>query len=76
MDEKEKSTFIKVDKFDTVIAAMAVIKRKLGDARNTLDKINGLKQDEDAAVQKWANDLSAVEEKLSNIEMQLTREEE
>lgn len=74
MDEKEKSTFIKVDKFDTVVTAISVIRRKLNEAKMTLDKINSLKADEDAAVQKWSSDLDAVEAKLNSVETQLSQE--
>lgn len=75
MDMKEKSTFIKVDKFDTVMSALSVIKRKLAEAQAELDKINNLKQEEDAAVQKWANDLSNVQMKVQSIESELMNEE-
>ena len=75
MDTMEKSTFIKVDKFETVMSALAVVKRKLTEAQVTLDKINELKQEEDVTVQKWATDLQAVHEKVQNIESELTREE-
>ena len=71
----EKSTFIKVDKFDNVISAITVIKRKLNEARQTLDQINGLKQEEDAAVAKWSADLDAVQGKIQNIEAELITEE-
>ncbi|MBN2421332.1 hypothetical protein JXB27_03580 [Candidatus Woesearchaeota archaeon] len=74
MDEKEKSTFIKVDKFDTVVTAISVIRRKLNEAKMTLDKINSLKADEDSAVQKWSADLDAVEAKLNSVETKLSQE--
>ncbi len=75
MDEKEKSTFIKVDKFDNVVSAMNVIKRKINDAKTTIERINSLKTEEDAAVQKWSSDLEAIEAKIANIESHLTQEE-
>ena len=74
MDEKEKSTFIKVDKFDTVVTAMSVIRKKLNEAKMTLDKINNLKAEEESAVQKWSADIDAVEAKLTAVETQLTQE--
>ena len=72
----EKTTFIKVDKFDTVLGAIAIIKKKLNDAKNTLDKVNALKQEEDLTVQKWASDLDAVQMKVNNLELELTNDHE
>ncbi len=71
----DKSTFIKVDKFDTVMAAIAAVKKKLLEAKNTLNKINNLKEEEDAAAQKWAADLDSVKDKIEAIESELTKEE-
>ena len=71
----DKSTFIKVDRFEAAIAALNAIKRKLTEAQMTLDKINNLKQEEDFAVQKWSSDLSALQTKLENIESELLSEQ-
>jgi len=72
----EKATFIKVDKFDSVLGAVSIIKRKLNDAKGTLDRINALKQEEDLTVQKWASDLESVQKKIDNLEMDLTSDNE
>lgn len=71
----EKSTFIKIEKFETAMSAINAIKRKLAEAQNTLDKINSIKQEEDAAALKWASDLAAVQSKIGNIESELLNEE-
>ena len=71
----DKSTFIKVDKFDTVISAIAVVKKKLLEAKNTLDRINSLKEEEDMTVQKWSADLDSIGEKIIAMESELTKEE-
>jgi len=72
----EKQTFIKVDRFDTVMSAIGVIRKKLDDAKATLDKINSLKQGEDASIEKWTSDLVSVQQRIDNIEKELTSEEE
>lgn len=72
----EKQTFIKVDKFETVMDALNVVRRKLEEAKTTLDKINNLKQEEDATIVKWTADLASVQTKIDNIEKELTNEEE
>ena len=71
---EEKPTFIKIDKYEAVTATLAVIKKKLNEARTTLDKINGIKQEEDAAVQKWASELDAVQTKIEGIETELNEQ--
>jgi len=71
----EKSTFIKIDKFETVTSALSVIKKKLMEAQVTLEKIDSLKKEEDAAVAKWSADLNAVQSKILNIESELIHEE-
>jgi hypothetical protein len=71
----EKSTFIKVDKFEAVVSALSVIKKRLAEAQTTLDKINMLKQEEDTTVQKWTADLNSVQTKVEGIESELMHEE-
>ncbi len=70
----EKTTFIKIDKFDTVMSALSAIKKKIAEAKTTLEKINSLKHEEDAVVQKWEADLNAVQAKMDNIETELNTE--
>lgn len=71
---EEKSTFIKMDKFDTVVAALSVIKKKLAEAQMTLERINSLKVEEDAAIQKWTSDLNSVQAKVDGIETEIMNE--
>lgn len=72
---EDKTTFIKIDRFEAATSALEAIKRKLAEAQTTLDKINALKQEEDITVQKWASELNAVQTKIENIESELMNEE-
>jgi chromosome segregation ATPase len=74
MNGNGKSTFIKVDKYDDVMSALTVIKKKLSEAKQTLEKINSLKSEEEAAVQKWSSDLDNVHAKIETIESELREE--
>jgi hypothetical protein len=76
MADNEKSTFIKIDKFDAAVAALALIRKKLMDANNTLDKINTLKQEEDITIQKWASDMQTIQSRIDAIETELLKEEQ
>ena len=60
-----------MDKFDSIINAITIIKKKLLDAKTNLAKINELKQEEDLAVQKWGAELDGVQSKVENIELEL-----
>lgn len=71
----EKLTFIKIDKFETAMSALSAIRKKLAEAQATLDKINNLKLEEDAAMQKWSADLQALQAKTESIESELMSEE-
>ncbi len=71
----EKSTFIKIDKFETAMAALSAIRKKLMEAQMNLEKINAVKQEEDAAVQKWTSDIASVQAKLENVETELMKEQ-
>lgn len=70
----EKSTFIRVDRFESVMSALSAIKRKIAEAKATLGRINELKQEEDAAAQKWSNDLNSVQARVENIGTELDNE--
>ncbi len=72
--DMEKSTFIKIDKFESAMGAISVIKKKLAEAQATLGKIQTLKQEEDAAVEKWQAELQSVEEKVHAVESELMNE--
>ena len=65
---EEKSTFIKIDRFETAMSALSAIKKKLMEAQATLNKINEVKQEEDAAVQKWTSDLASLQSKIESVE--------
>ncbi|HIH39267.1 TPA: hypothetical protein HA219_00885 [Candidatus Woesearchaeota archaeon] len=72
---EEKSTFIKIDRFETAMSALSAIKKKLMEAQATLNKINEVKQEEDAAVQKWTSDLASVQSKIESVEAELMKEQ-
>lgn len=72
--DSEKATFVKIDKFESVVSALNVIKKRITEAQMTLDKINTLKQEEDSVVQKWTTDLNSVQAKVENLEVELRNE--
>ena len=59
--------FVKVDEYREVLELMQVIHNKLEDAKNTLLRINDLKNEEDHLVEQWQNGLADIEKKIEFI---------
>ncbi len=59
--------FVKVEEYKEVLELMDVIHRKLEDAKDTLLRINDLKNEEDHLVEQWQNGLVDIEKKIEFI---------
>ncbi len=68
--------FVKVDDYDEVLNIIKTIRHKIDDAKNTLLKINDLKNEEDHQLELWQNSLSEVEKKIDFIDHSLNEPEE
>jgi DNA repair exonuclease SbcCD ATPase subunit len=68
--------FIKIEEYEDVINTMATLKKKINDAKNTLDKIHQLKQEEDSQLQSWSTALSEIESRLAAIDQFLHEPEQ
>lgn len=68
----DRPVFIKIDKYENVVSAVEVIRKKINEAKNTLTKIDSLKTHEDAELDKWGSELGNVEEKINAIETMLS----
>lgn len=60
--------FVKIEEYEEVVNTMATLKDRLASAKETLTKINQLKQEEDAQLQSWQSALSEIEGRLVTIE--------
>ena len=56
--------FVKIDEYKNVIDTMGLIRAKIEQAKDTLAKINQLKNEEDAELELWHNSLEEVERKI------------
>ena len=63
--------FVKIDEYKTVIDTMGLIKAKIDQAKDTLAKINQLKNEEDAELELWHNSLEEVERKIEFVDKTL-----
>ena len=68
--------FIKIEEYEEVLELVKNIRKKLEDAKNTLLKINDLKNEEDHQLEMWQNALAEVEKKIDFINQSLNEPEE
>jgi len=68
--------FVKVDEYDDVLNLIKLIRKKLDDAKETLTKINELKNEEDHQVEMWNSTLEEIEKKIDFINHSLNEPEQ
>lgn len=67
----EMPVFVKIEDYKDVLDVVNVIKNKIVDAKKTLEKINQLKNDEDAELEIWNNTLDEMDRKVDFIDKTL-----
>ena len=68
---KESNVFVKVSEYNDLLDIVALINEKVKEARNILEKIYDLKNQEDSELDNWKNSLDDVERKLKYIDQVL-----
>ena len=63
--------FVRIDEYKDVLEIMGLIKDKLNEARDTLGKINELKNEEDSELEIWNTTLEDIEKKIEQIDKEL-----
>ena len=63
--------FVKIDEYKEVLDAMSLIKGKIEDAKKTLEKINGIKNEEDKELEAWQRNLEDIEHKVLFVDKSL-----
>lgn len=63
--------FVRIDDYSTIIEVLDLLKMKLADAKQTLDKIAELKSKEDEELERWRAELDEVERKVDFIDRTL-----
>ncbi len=64
----EKTLFIKIDKYKSVMKSLEYIRDKLDELEKIVNKLDSVKKEEDEEFSKWHSDLEYLKEKLSNID--------
>jgi len=68
--------FIKIEEYQEVLDTISLIKEKLQEAKNTLNKINNIKSKEDAEIDSWNQKLMEAESKIQEMDSKLLNPEE
>ncbi len=63
--------FVKIDEFKDLLDVMSLIKDKVEESRATLGRLNEIKNEEDAELDQWKNELDEIERKLHYIDRSL-----
>ena len=64
----DAQVFVKIDNYKDVLNTVGLIKDKLNEAKDTLTKLKGIKQREDAELDKWNSKLAEIESKIDGID--------
>ncbi len=67
--------FVKIDDYNSVLDLMKAIQRKMDEAKETLAKINELKNEEDHQIEMWQNSLVEIEKKIEFMNHSLNEPE-
>jgi len=68
--------FVKIDEYEDVLSLIKNVRRKLDEAKDTLIKINDLKNEEDHQLELWQNTLNEVEKKIDFLDHSLSEPEQ
>ncbi|MBW2989880.1 hypothetical protein KY358_06195 [Candidatus Woesearchaeota archaeon] len=64
----EAQVFVKIDEYKDMLRVVGLIKSKLNDARNTLQKVKELKDKEDLELEEWNSKLSDIDDRVEGID--------
>ncbi len=67
MPTDKKPVFVKVDDYEKILSKLNLLNEHLKRAREQLDTIKKLKEDEDKELREWEDEIEMLEEKISFI---------
>ena len=68
MRKEGAQLFVKVDEYKDILELVGTIKAKLEDAKETLNKINEMKNDEDSELDLWHTEIEEIEKKVEHVD--------
>ena len=64
----EMPIYVRIEEYKDVLDVLHMVKNKLKEARDTLNRINELKNEEDIEMEKWETGLDALERRIAYID--------
>lgn len=64
MEEEGMPVYVRIEEYKDVLEVMNMIKSKIAETKETLAKLNDLKNEEDAELELWHTSLEEVERKV------------
>ena len=68
--------FVKIEDYHEVLTLISTLRDKIGDAKQNIDKIHSLKNDEDTELAHWGQSLEEIAKKIEVISQHLNEPEE
>ncbi len=72
---QQTPVFVKIDEYKDVLDILDLIKNKIKEAKAAISDINDLKNQEDAALLEWSNEITDIEKKIDFIDQTLLEPE-
>ena len=63
--------YVKIDEYKEVLQVIGIIKDKIANAKEIINKINELRNEEDAELELWHSGLEEVERKVDFVDRSL-----
>jgi len=71
MQENHSQIFVKIDEYRDVLDILNLTKEKVNEAKDILNTIIRLKNEEDTEIENWHNELEEIEKKVSFLDKTL-----
>ena len=68
--------FVRVSEYSDVLTLVSTVRKKLDEAKDTLLRINDLKNEEDHQLEVWQNTLAEIEKKVDFVSHSLNEPEQ
>lgn len=68
--------FVKIDEYNEVLNIVKSLRKKMDEAKETILRINELKNEEDHQLEMWQNSLAEIEKKVDFIDHSLNEPEQ
>lgn len=73
---EQKPVFVKLDEYKTIVSLLEALKAHVENAKQTLDQIHKLKQEEDVELEIWHTVVGEIEKRMDFVDASLTQPEE